>query len=56
MADYCKDALKKLKRKIVCSKDCPLYKNCPTIIISDAFDKAEAIVHEAKNKILEVEE
>ncbi len=37
---YCKDALKLLKKKVVCGKGCPLLKNCPRLILEDALDEA----------------
>ena len=37
---YCKDALKLLGVKIVCGKDCPIFTNCPRLILEDATDIA----------------
>jgi len=37
---YCKDAYKLFKKKILCSPDCPIYKSCPYIVLSDAADKS----------------
>ena len=41
---YCKDALKLLKKKIVCGKDCPIYglvgEDCPRLILENANDIA----------------
>ena len=37
---YCKDALKLLKRKVVCGKNCPIFLNCPRLILEDASDEA----------------
>ena len=37
---YCKDALKLLKRKVVCGRDCPIFGNCPRLIMEDATDIA----------------
>ena len=37
---YCKDALKLLKIKVVCGKDCPIVNDCPRLIIEDATDIA----------------
>jgi len=35
---YCKDALRLLKKKVICGKDCPILKNCPRLILEDAID------------------
>ena len=37
---FCKDAQKLLKINVVCGKDCPIYDNCPRLIMEDAADKA----------------
>ncbi len=37
---YCKDALKLLRRKVICGKDCPILKNCPRLIMENATDIA----------------
>lgn len=37
---YCKDALKLLKKKVVCGKDCPILTSCPRLILEDATDIA----------------
>jgi len=37
---YCKDAYKLFRIKILCGKDCPIYKTCPWIILGDAADKS----------------
>ena len=37
---YCKDAFSLLKMKMVCGKDCPIFKNCPRLILEDATDIA----------------
>ena len=37
---YCKIASDLLKAKIVCGKECPIYKDCPQLIMEDAMDKA----------------
>ena len=36
---YCKDAFKLLGVKVVCGMGCPMYKDCPRIILEDAVDK-----------------
>lgn len=38
--NYCKDALKLLKVKVVCGQGCPLFDNCPRLIIEEATDMA----------------
>ncbi len=38
--NYCKDALKLLKKKVVCGKGCPIFTNCPRLILEDATDAA----------------
>ena len=38
--NYCRDALKLLKKKVVCGKDCPIYQSCPRLILEDATDIA----------------
>jgi len=48
---YCKDALKLLKKKVICGKDCPIIENCPRLIMEDATDKA---VEEAIKRMLEL--
>ncbi len=40
---YCPDALKLLNKKIVCGKDCPIYKKCPRLILEDAKLKIDEI-------------
>ena len=41
---YCRDALRLLKRKVICGKDCPIYgvagETCPRLILEDATDTA----------------
>jgi len=37
---YCKDATKLLKKSVICGKDCPIYGDCPRLIMEDANDKA----------------
>lgn len=39
MQSFCKDAYKLFGIKILCGKDCPIYKKCPRIIIEDTSDK-----------------
>jgi hypothetical protein len=36
----CKIALKLFKKKIVCGTSCPIFKNCPRLILEDACDDA----------------
>ena len=48
---YCKDALKLLKRKVVCGKDCPILSNCPRLIMEDATDQA---IEQAIKAMMEV--
>lgn len=38
--NYCGDASKLLGIKIICGNNCPIYKNCPRLILEDATDKA----------------
>lgn len=37
---YCKDASKLLKKKVICGKGCPILNNCPRLILEDATDGA----------------
>ena len=37
--NYCKDAYKLFKIKILCGKECPIYKTCPYIVLGDTADK-----------------
>lgn len=37
---YCKDALRLMGVKVVCGKGCPIFENCPRLIIEDATDEA----------------
>ena len=44
---YCKDAYKLFKIKILCGKECPIYKTCPWIVLGDTADKnAKKIMRE----------
>uniref|UniRef100_A0A6M3Y2F1 Uncharacterized protein n=1 Tax=viral metagenome TaxID=1070528 RepID=A0A6M3Y2F1_9ZZZZ len=36
---YCEIATRLLKINTVCGKDCPIYENCPQLIMEDASDK-----------------
>uniref|UniRef100_A0A6M3JIS0 Uncharacterized protein n=1 Tax=viral metagenome TaxID=1070528 RepID=A0A6M3JIS0_9ZZZZ len=36
---YCEVATRLLKINTVCGKDCPIYENCPQLIMEDASDK-----------------
>ena len=36
---YCKDAYKLFGIKILCGKDCPIYKTCPYTVLGDTADK-----------------
>lgn len=38
--NYCKDASKLLKKKVVCGKKCPIFLRCPRLIMEDATDIA----------------
>lgn len=38
MKGYCKDALKLLRIKVICGKDCPLVGKCPRMILEEAVD------------------
>ena len=58
---YCKDALKLLKKKVICGKDCPILERCPRLIMEDATDLAiekaikamlETINETTRNRIL----
>ena len=44
---YCRDAQKLLKIKVVCGKDCPIYPNCPRLILQNANDEADEINNKA---------
>ena len=48
---YCGVALKLLGRKLVCGKDCPIFKRCPRLILEDASDEA---VDKAISAMMEV--
>uniref|UniRef100_A0A6M3KCT6 Uncharacterized protein n=1 Tax=viral metagenome TaxID=1070528 RepID=A0A6M3KCT6_9ZZZZ len=53
--NYCKVAAKLLKINTVCGVACPIYENCPQLIMEDASDKAiekaiEAILRSLKNE------
>ena len=37
---YCRDALKLLKKKVVCGLTCPIFGKCPRLILEDATDAA----------------
>lgn len=37
---YCEIATRLLKINTVCGKGCPIYENCPQLIMEDANDKA----------------
>jgi len=37
---YCEIATRLLKINTVCGKNCPIYENCPQLIMEDATDKA----------------
>jgi len=37
--NYCDIATRLLKINTVCGTDCPIYKNCPQLIMEDASDK-----------------
>ena len=37
---FCKDAQKLLRIHVVCGKDCPIYDNCPRLILEDGADRA----------------
>ena len=52
---YCEIATRLLKINTVCGKDCPIYNNCPQLIMEDATDKAveraiEAMMRNLKNE------
>lgn len=47
IVNYCKDAKKLFGIKILCSKDCPMYKTCPWIVLGDSADQnAKKIMRE----------
>jgi len=48
---YCKDATKLLKIEVVCGKRCPIFNNCPRLILEDATDKA---IEKAIKRMIEV--
>jgi len=37
---YCKDALQLAGVKTICGETCPLFKDCPRLILEDAADAA----------------
>ena len=50
---YCKDALKWIKKEVVCGIDCPLYdKDCPRLIKEDRDEKTTEKMLEAMFKIV----
>ena len=57
--NYCRDAQKLLKKKVVCGKDCPIYgvagEKCPRLImqnVNDANDEANNIAIEKAIKAM----
>ncbi len=46
---YCKDAYKLLKIKTICGQKCPLYGECPRLLMEDVSDK---IVEESMKKLI----
>lgn len=55
--NYCKDALKLLKLKVFCGKQCPLYgvagELCPRLILEDATDTA---INKAMERMIKLKE
>ena len=49
--NYCKDARKLLRKKVVCGKDCPIFSKCPRLILEDATDTA---IEKAIKRMIEV--
>ncbi len=49
--DYCKDAYKLMKIKVMCGKDCPLLDDCPRLLLEDISDKA---VEKAIKKLIKI--
>ncbi len=48
---YCKDALQLLNIKTVCGDTCPIFKNCPRLILEDATDEA---INEAVKEMIKI--
>ncbi len=40
MVNYCEDALKLLGKKVECGKKCPIFDNCPRLILEDMTEAA----------------
>jgi len=49
--NYCKDAFKLLRKKIICGKDCPIFEKCPRLILEDATDIA---IERAISEMIEI--
>ncbi len=51
--NYCKDALKLcLKGKVTCSNKCPVFQNCPLLILQNADLDADEIREKARPKAI----
>ena len=49
--EYCEDAYKLLKKKVLCGQGCPLLDNCPRLILEDAADETADRVMDAIIKL-----
>jgi hypothetical protein len=50
---YCDIATRLLKINTVCGVECPIYEDCPLLIMEDATDKA---INQAIKRIIEIKE
>ena len=51
--ENCKDAKRWLSIDVICGKDCPVFANCPRLIMEDATDKAVGKAMEAMTAMKE---
>ena len=49
--EYCEDAYKLLKKRVLCGKGCPLLDNCPRLILEDTMDEGITKVVDAIIKL-----
>ena len=51
--EYCEDAYKLLKKRVLCGKGCPLLDSCPRLILEDAAAETADRVIDAIIKLRE---
>ena len=49
--NYCKDSYTLFKVKVLCGKECPIYKTCPYIVLGDSADKNAKKIMKEMTKI-----